>query len=262
MFISPKVVEPPGEAQSDYRICADIAAKLGIGEAYTEGRTERDWVEWSLTRYREARHRGAPTVGEFEAGNAGVHAIAVTTPALALADFRRDPVKNPLRTSSGRIEIFSAALHAIGNPKAIPATPKYIQEWESPFGPEARAYPLQAIGHHSMARAHSTLEGVDWLEEAFPQRVFINPMDASARAISNGDTVRVFNERGEIRLRCRVTQRIMPGVVAVPQGAWWTPDAEGVDHGGNVNVLTSPRWTPFAFGTAQHTIMVQVEAWA
>jgi len=258
VFISPKVVEPPGEARSDYRICADIAATLGIGEAYTEGRTERDWVEWSLTRYRETRYRGVPTVGEFEAGNAGVHAIAVTAPAVALADFRRDPVTNPLRTPSGKIEIFSAALHAMGTPKEIPAIPKYIQEWESPFGPEARAYPLQAIGHHSMARAHSTLEGVDWLEEAFPQRVFINHVDASARAISNGDTVRVFNGRGEIRLRCRVTRRIMPGVVAVPQGAWWTPDAQGIDTRGSINVLTSERWTTLAFGNAQHTVMVDV----
>jgi len=32
-----------------------------------------------------------------------------------------------------------------------------------------------------------------------------------------------------------------------------------VDRGGNINVLTSERWTPLAFGNAQHTIMVQVE---
>jgi anaerobic dimethyl sulfoxide reductase subunit A len=51
----------------------------------------------------------------------------------------------------------------------------------------------------------------------------------------------------------------MPGVVDIPQGAWWSPGADGVDYGGNVNVLTSSRWTPFAFGSAQQTIMVQIE---
>jgi len=51
----------------------------------------------------------------------------------------------------------------------------------------------------------------------------------------------------------------MPGVVDIPQGAWYKPDKNGVDHGGCVNVLTSHRWTPFAFGTTQHTIMVEVE---
>ena len=258
VFLSPKIVEPPGEARSDYRICADIATKLGFGPAYTEGRSERDWVEWSLTHYREARYPGVPKLGEFEKSNAGVHVVPAGNPAVALADFRRDPVKNPLRTPTGKIEIFSAALHAMGKPAEIPPVPKYIQEWESPFGPEAKSYPLQAVGHHSMARAHSTLEGVDWLEEAFPQRVFINPLDGSARGISNGDTVRVFNARGEIRLRCRLTRRIMPGVVAIPQGAWWAPDAQGVDTRGSINVLTSERWTPLAFGNAQHTIMVDV----
>jgi anaerobic dimethyl sulfoxide reductase subunit A len=258
VFVSPKIVEPPGEARSDYRICADIAGRLGIGPAYTEGRTERDWVEWSLARYREARYAGAPDLAGFEATNAGVYVMPVTQPAVALADFRRDPAAHPLRTPSGRIEIFSTALHALGRPRDIPPVPKYIQEWESPFGPESKAYPLQAVGHHSMARAHSTLEGVDWLEEAFPQRLFINPADATARGIANGDTVRVFNDRGETRVRCRVTARIMPGVVALPQGAWWTPDARGVDTRGSINVLTSERWTPLAFGNAQHTIMVDV----
>jgi len=46
--------------------------------------------------------------------------------------------------------------------------------------------------------------------------------------------------------------------VALPQGAWWRPDEQGVDRGGCVNVLTSERWTPLAFGNAQHTIMVEV----
>ena len=51
----------------------------------------------------------------------------------------------------------------------------------------------------------------------------------------------------------------MPGVVNLPQGAWWTPDADGVDRRGSVNVLTSERWTPFAFGAALQTVMVQVD---
>jgi len=171
---------------------------------------------------------------------------------------RADPEKHPLSTPSGRIEIFSATLHAMGKPAGIPAIPKYIQEWESPFGPEAREYPRQAVGHHSLARVHSTLEGVDWLEEAFPQRVFISQIDATARGIANADHVRIFNSRGELNIRCRLTRRIMPGVIAIPQGAWWTPDERGVDRRGSINALTSERWTPLAFGTAQHTIMVEV----
>jgi anaerobic selenocysteine-containing dehydrogenase len=120
-------------------------------------------------------------------------------------------------------------------------------------------YPLQAIGHHTLHRVHSTHDNNDWLEEAFPQRVFINPLDAGGRGIKDGDEVKVFNERGALILPCRITPRILPGVVDIPQGAWYEPDKNGIDRGGCVNVLTSHHWTPFAYGTAQHTIMVEVE---
>jgi anaerobic dimethyl sulfoxide reductase subunit A len=258
VLLMPKVVAALAEAKSDYRICAEIAARLGIGEAYTEGRDERGWIEYSLAQLRKARYPDLPDLAGFEAGGTGVHSVPVTKPAVAFAAFRQDPVKNTLPTPSGRIEIFSQRLHALNKPAEIPPIPKYIQEWESPFGPEARKYPLQAVGHHSLARVHSTLANIDLLEEAFPQRVFINPIDASARSIGNGEPVRVFNDRGEMVIACRVTRRIMPGVVAIPQGAWWKPDEKGIDRGGSINVLTAERWTPLAFGNAQHTIMVEV----
>ncbi|MGE5359828.1 MAG: DMSO/selenate family reductase complex A subunit [Bacteroidales bacterium] len=257
VLLMPKVVEPPDGAKSDYAICADIARRLGIADAYTEGRDERQWVEWSLDQYRK-RYPGVPPLSDFERSNTGVYVNPVKKAAVAFEAFRRDPAAHPLDTASGKIEIFSEKLHALNSPTEIPSVPKYVREWESPFGAEARRFPLQAFGHHSLARVHSTMHGVDWLETAFPQRLFINPLDAGARGLKNGDTVRVFNDRGETRLPCRVSPRIMPGVVALPQGAWWAPGEDGVDRGGSINVLTSERWTPLAFGNAQHTIMVEV----
>ena len=109
-----------------------------------------------------------------------------------------------------------------------------------------------------MARVHSTHENVDWLREAFPHRLFINPLDAEERGVADGETVRVFNDRGELLVPCRVTPRIMPGVVNLPQGAWWTPDDSGTCQRGSINVLTSEQWTPFTFGAALQTVMVQV----
>jgi anaerobic dimethyl sulfoxide reductase subunit A len=259
VILMPKIVDPPFETKSDYQICAEIAERLGIAEAYTEGRTERDWTEWALDRYRETRFPDVPRLDEFESSNIGVYSNPVTQPAVAFVDFREDPEKHPLPTPSGKIEIFSKRLFDKHNPDEIPAVPKYIQEWESPFGEEAKKYPLQAVGHHFMPRVHSTLANVELLKEAFPQRVFINPLDAENRGIENGDEVKVFNSRGATILRCRVTERIMPGVIAIPQGAWWEPDENGIDRGGSVNVLSSERWTPLAFGNAQHTIMVEAE---
>ncbi len=273
VILQPKLVEPPGECKSDYQICSEIAARLGIGEAYTEGRDEKAWVDYCLSVWRSSRFPHLPTLNEFIEKNLGAWSNPVTQPAIAFEDFRRDPENHPLPTPSGKVEIFSEQLYARHNPAEIPPIPKYIQEWESPFGnakfisrpnPDEinfvpQTYPLQAIGHHTLARVHSTHANNDWLNEAFPQRIFINPLDAAQRGIRDGDLVRVWNERGELVIPARVTPRILPGVVDIPQGAWWSPNEEGVDFGGCINVLTSEKWTPYAFGTAQHTVMVQVE---
>jgi anaerobic dimethyl sulfoxide reductase subunit A len=279
VILQPKLVEPLGESKSDYRICADLAERLGIGEAFTEGRNERDWVDYCLNEFRRLRFPELPTLDEFIEDNLGAWTRPALKPAVAFEDFRRDPEKYPLKTPSGKIEIFSKQLFDLGRPDEIPPIPKYIQEWESPFNPEprrhratesrtlsvsaspwlAQKFPLQAIGHHTLHRVHSTHDNNDWLEEAFPQRVFINPIDAEPRGIKDGDQVKVYNDRGALILPCRITPRILPGVVDIPQGAWYEPDEDGVDRGGCVNVLTSHHWTPFAYGTTQHTIMVEIK---
>jgi anaerobic dimethyl sulfoxide reductase subunit A len=258
VILQPKLVEPLGESKSDYQICAELAERLGIKEAFTEGRDEKGWAAYCLDEFRRLRFPELPSLDEFIESNIGAWTRPVVQPAIAFEDFRRDPEKFPLNTPSGKIEIFSKQLYDLGHPDEIPAIPKYIQEWESPFGLDT-TYPLQAIGHHTLHRVHSTHANNDWLEEAFPQRVFLNPLDAASRGIKEGDEVKVFNQRGALILPCRLTPRIMPGVVDIPQGAWYEPDEKGIDHGGCVNVLTSQRWTPFAHASTQHTIMVQVE---
>jgi anaerobic dimethyl sulfoxide reductase subunit A len=262
VILQPKLVEPPGECKSDYRICTQLAERLGFGEAYTEGRDERAWVEWCLDRFRQTHFPDLPSLDTFIEQNLGAYSLPVTQPAVALADFRCDPQKYPLNTPSGKIEIFSKALYDMGRQDDIPPIPKYIPEWENPFTlgkVEGKKYPLQAIGHHSLARVHSTHANNDWLQEAFPQRIFINSLDAASRGIRDGDLVYVWNDRGELVIPARLTNRILPGVVDIPQGAWWSPDEAGVDHSGCINVLTSSRWTPLAFSSTQHTIMVEVK---
>jgi anaerobic dimethyl sulfoxide reductase subunit A len=259
VMLMPKIIEPAWESKSDYQICADIAKKLGLKETFTEGKDEKGWVEQFIGEYRKTRFPDIPDLDELEKSNAGLYAPDVTKPKIAFADFRKDPVKHALPTPSVKIEIFSKRLFDMNNPKEIPAVPKYIREWESPFDTNAEKFPLQVIGPHYMPRVHSTHHNNDWLSEAFPQRVFINPIDANEREIKNGDKVKIYNERGTIILTCRLTKRIMPGVVSIPQGAWWKPDENGNDIGGSTNTLTSERWTPLAFGNAQHTIMAEME---
>ena len=121
----------------------------------------------------------------------------------------------------------------------ITGLPEYTPTWEGPADPLRSKYPLQMIGHHYKQRTHSTYGNVAWTKEAAPQEVWINPIDAQARGIQHGDKVRVFNDRGVTVLPAKVTPRIMPGVVSMPQGAWYKPDAKGVDQGGSANTLTA-----------------------
>ena len=70
--------------------------------------------------------------------------------------------------------------------------------------------------------------------------------------------VKVFNDRGAVIIPAKVTPRIMPGVMSLPQGAWVSKDADGSDRGGCVNMLTTLRPSPLAKGNPQHTNLVQV----
>jgi len=98
-----------------------------------------------------------------------------------------------------------------------------------------------------------------WLQEVAPHSLWINPIDAEARGIAHGDRVRVFNEIGQTEAKAKVTPRIMPGVLSLPQGAWYGPDKSGIDRNGCINTLTSQRPSPLAKGNPQHTNLVQVE---
>ena len=89
--------------------------------------------------------------------------------------------------------------------------------------------------------------------------MWINPIDAQSRDIKNGDLIRIFNERGEMHIPAKVTPRILPGVVALGEGAWYAPDKHKVDKGGCINVLTSQRPSPLAKGNPQHTNLVEVQ---
>ena len=147
----------------------------------------------------------------------------------------------------------------MNKPAEIPAIPQYIPTWEGPADPLREKYPLQCIGAHSKRRAHSTFDNVKWLEEVERQEIWINSMDAADRGIRQNDRVQVYNERGRIELPAKVTSRIMPGVVSVPQGAWWMPDAQGIDQRGSINTLTKYQPTPLAFGNPQHTNLVEIK---
>ena len=130
--------------------------------------------------------------------------------------------------------------------------------WEGHEAPGAEKYPLQMFGFHYKARTHSTYGNVDVLQDSCRQEVWVNPVDAKNREINDGDLLKVWNDRGEIRVVAKVTPRIMPGVIAMGQGSWYRPNRDGVDLGACMNTLTTQRPSSLAKANPQHSNLVEI----
>ena len=181
-------------------------------------------------------------------------------------DFRTDPVKNPLSTPSGKIEIYSeqlaeiAATWELEEGDVINPIPVFTPGFQG-YGSVTDEYPLYCTGFHHKSRTHSSFGFIPELEQVARQQLWINPADAESRGIASGDTVAVKSPAGEIRIEALVTPRIIPGTIGIPQGAWHKADMNGdrVDEGACVNTLTTYRPTPLAKGNGPaHSIIAQI----
>ncbi|WP_194785564.1 DMSO/selenate family reductase complex A subunit [Actinomyces haliotis] len=279
-IMSSQAIDPLYECKSIFDICGELAKKLGVDDAYYDGKDREGWLRAAVDASREEDPE-LPTYDEWK--KIGMYRRNAGS-VIPLQDFRKDPDANPIPTPSGKIEIYSERLAAMAEKwtwdefrpalagDVLTPLPEYTETWEGAL--EARRsdkYPLQIIGHHYRQRTHSTYGNVDWMKEAHHQYIAINPLDAEPRGIKDGDLVFAYNDRGTIRMEARVTERIVPGVVDLPQGAWYKPvpasevaPPEGanqdlpVDINGSVNTLTSLHPSPLAKGNAVHTTTVQV----
>lgn len=252
-----KTIDPLFECRDEYDVFAEVADKLGLREKFTDGKTTLDLVKESVERTRKELTPDFPSFEEFRRN--GVYHFKYNEPLIGFKEQIGDLEKHPFETPSGKIELFSKALWDMNQHDEIPAIAKYISSWEGPQDPIKKKFPLQLISWHYKRRCHSTYDNQAWLEEAAKQEMWMNPKDAEKRGIKNGERVQVFNERGSIFIDVKVTPRITPGVAAIPQGAWYTPDKDGLDQRGSVNVLTSQRPTPLAKSNPQLTNLVEVK---
>ena len=255
------------ERKPIYWILSEVAKRLGpqVYERFTEGRSQQAWLQYLYAKMR-AKDPLLPTYDELKA--MGIYKRKDPQGHyVAYKAFRDDPQANPLKTPSGKIEIYSAQLAQIAadwqleSDEVISPLPVYAATFEGWDSPDRKAFPLQLFGFHYKARTHSTYGNVDVLQAACRQEVWLNPIDAAQRGIVSGDRVRVFNARGEVRIAAKVTLRIMPGVSAMGQGAWHQASMTGdrIDHGACINTLTTHRPSPLAKGNPQHTNLVEIE---
>ena len=150
-----------------------------------------------------------------------------------MENFRKDPEKYPIKTPSGKIEIYSERLAKLAKEQELPKgqgqvilpIPAYIvcQEMRGHQDPLEKKYPLECYGYHGQGHVHSSYANLPWIQELQPDLLLINPVDAQPRGIKSGDRVLVKNDRGSLFIKAKVTPRIIPGVVALPQGSCISP---------------------------------------
>jgi biotin/methionine sulfoxide reductase len=265
-----KAIEPYGEARNDHDIFVALAQRLGFAAQFTRGRDETAWLEALYGQWREralAAGVAAPAFAEFwETGHA--EAPERRPPRPFLADFRDDPVAHPLETRSGRIEIFSETIAGFGYADC-PGHVTWMEPAEWLGGALARRFPLHLISNQPRTRLHSQYDNGAYSRASKIQGrepVWIHPRDADARGITGGDVVKLFNDRGACLAGAVVTDLVMPGVVQLATGAWFSPvepDLGGerpfCAHG-NPNVLTRDAGTSkLAQGPSSHTCLVEIE---
>jgi len=157
-------------------------------------------------------------------------------------------------TASGKCELLSARLEQ----KGLPAVAEFIPPRESrQSAPElARRFPLALISPAAHAFLNSSFANLPkQLRQEKRPFVEINPEDARARRISDGDRVRVSNERGSCELTAVVTTRAREGVVVSPS-VWWNKNSP---DGANINQLTSQALTDMGGGATFYDALVEIE---
>ena len=242
-----RVVAPRDEARDDFEVFAELSERWESGgrARFTEGKNDLQWLE---TFYNIAGQRGAPmgvTLPSFERFWQDNELIEMPENAqnaafVRFSDFRADPLANPLKTPSGKIEIYSERIASFQY-SDCPPHPMWLapDEWHG----NAQPGQLQLLSAHPAHRLHSQLNHTSLRERyavAGREPITLHPQDAQARQIRDGDLVRVWNARGQVLAGAAVSEDIKPGVICLHEGAWpdFAPEAGGICKNGAVNVLT------------------------
>jgi biotin/methionine sulfoxide reductase len=261
-----QAIPPLGQSRSDFDIFKGLAAGLGVQDAYTEGRDEMQWLRHLYETSRaDAVQRLGQDMPDFEAFWAQGWALMPHLKShVYLAKFRSDPSAHALRTPSGKIELFSQRL-ATWNYDDCPPHPTWqpAEEWLSP---EAQAQGwMHLLSPQPEGRLHSQLVHAGPSAQRMPdgrEQLRLHPEDAQRLGLQEQALARVYNTRGSCIATVVISADIRPGVVALPTGAWLTPDTRQpeLDWSGNPNVLTPDLPTSkLGQGCAAYTCLVRIE---
>ena len=261
------VVPPAGEARDDYAIFSGISRHLGVESEFTGKKEADEWLRWIYEESRDmAKTSGVllPSYSSFLAQ--GWHQVDSGEPSDgALSDFRCNPEKSPLQTTSGKIEIRSTTIASFESCNILPHPAWYPpSEW---LGNAKVEMPFHLISGQPTDKLHSQLDHGPVSRAAKMNGhacIGLNPLDAKSKGIQNGDLVRVFNDRGACLASAKVNTAFRSGVVNISTGAWLDAiqqtDGTLMCLGGNPNTLTRDIGTSdLAQGPTAHSCLVDIE---
>jgi molybdopterin-containing oxidoreductase family molybdopterin binding subunit len=247
MILQEKAAEPQFEAKSDFNIYQLLSKELGIGEAFDF--EEKQYIELLLDT--DLAREDGMTLANLEKdkalalyketyihGKGGVF----PTPTKRAEFYHEAPAKNldfgqDFNIADERLPIF------------IPPSEAWYKN------PRYETYPFNIISEHTRWRVHSSWSHVPLLREIDTEPIVkINPMDASVKDIHDGDSVRVFNDRGEVVIKAIISSAMRPGSINIPKG--WHYDQFISGHYNNV---TSTATDNLCVNTPFFDALVQIE---
>ena len=233
-----RIVEPVGEARSDFEIFQAIANASGLGHYFEK--TEAAYIDDMLTT-------DSPMLADVDYERLKAEKVIYPWPS-------REPYvglkERNFPTESGRIELYAEHLLPYGAELSFFREP--IEA--SPKNPLFQKYPLVLLSSHSRYRIHSTFANLATVKrfEAEPL-IRIHPNDARHRAISDGSLVEVRNDRGTLKIRCKVDDQMREGCVLVSEGHWIDQFIEGDPY-----CLTHDQYSPTTENYAHYDVLVEV----
>ena len=247
--MSHQAIEPLGECRSNVELFRSLARSMGFeDECFNESVDEMMDAALQSTNPRlkgidreRLEHEGHVRLG---LGN------QISVPGSQFSAFLPFAEGN-FPTPSGKAELYNEALKAQGLDPVL----QFVPPDESRHSKQAKAYPLEMLARKAdnfLNSTFSNLPSVQQLEEV--GLLEMSAADASLRGISDGDTVRAFNRRGEILLKARVDGTVQPGVVAAR--LHWAKLEAGKR---NINVLTSEKLTDMGNSATFYSVLVEVE---
>ena len=239
---SQAAIAPLGECKSNVDTFRALAERMGFTEACF-----RDTDEEMIDQALETNHPWMEGITRERLDNESHIRLKFDGDEKPFLPF----AEGKFPTASGKAEFYSAALAEQGLDPVISFIPP--KEWR---GTEARRYPLEMLARKADNYLNSTFNNLpshESLEAGNMGVLEITAGDAQARGLADGDVVRVFNDRGEIRLKVRISKAIQPGTVSAR--LHWAKLSSG---GNNVNVLTSDRLTDLGGGATFYSTLVEV----